>query len=92
MAPNLKNPRRALSNAEILSIVLSFSQTGDAARCARVCKAWHQVALDHVWWEVKGFKALFGILAPLKQPENSKDGSVLRKPLVSYERADYGTV
>ncbi|KAH8108698.1 hypothetical protein DFH11DRAFT_1631729 [Phellopilus nigrolimitatus] len=51
---------------EIQGRIFSFNEQGDAARCARVCQGWRDVALDHTWHTVYGVKPLFELLAPMK--------------------------
>ncbi len=55
------------SALEILDNIFSFCEEDDAARSARVCKNWMDVALDHAWHDldVEGFIYLCKILAPL---------------------------
>ncbi len=56
------------ANLEILDTIFSFCEEEDAARAARVCKNWLDVALDHAWYsmDVEGFTYLCAILAPLR--------------------------
>lgn len=58
---------RTLSISEVLDRVLSFNDRADSSRCACVCKAWLEVALDHVWREVDTVKALFQLLGTLER-------------------------
>jgi len=70
-----------MSTVEILNKVISFIPLKDATRCARVCKGWLDVSLDHIWVDVPGFKPLFEVLAPLSKPIDI-DGAELDAPLV----------
>ncbi|KAL1664583.1 hypothetical protein GGF50DRAFT_54437 [Schizophyllum commune] len=39
----------ALSIPELVSIIAGMARRGDACRMARTCRAWYEVALDHIW-------------------------------------------
>ncbi len=69
--------QRAILIAEILSSIIAFAELPDAARCARVCRFWLDISLDHVWAELQGLRPLFEILAPLV-PKGENE------PLVSF--------
>lgn len=56
----------ALSTLEVQNLIFGFNEVGDAARCARVCKSWTKISLEHVWDTIYDINALFSILAPLK--------------------------
>ncbi|KLO14232.1 hypothetical protein SCHPADRAFT_927960 [Schizopora paradoxa] len=53
---------------EILDTIFSFSEEKDAARSARVCKSWMEIAFDHAWFDMDedGFIWLCEVLAPLR--------------------------
>lgn len=66
----------ALSTFEVQNFIFGFNEVGDAAHCARVCKNWTKISLEHVWHtidDIDGINALFSILAPLK---TTKEGLV----------------
>ncbi len=71
-----------MNTVEILNEVISFMPLKDATRCARVCKGWLDVSLDHVWADVPGFEPLFNVLAPLSRPIAAGNGAELDAPLV----------
>ena len=43
---------RVLAISEILDTIMSFSDLKTAARCARVCKLWSDIALNRTWHSV----------------------------------------
>lgn len=61
---------RVLSISETLGLIFSYAERQDTARCARVCRAWLDPALDTVWQHLDGFAPLLALLAPLcKDPD-----------------------
>lgn len=68
-----KAARRVLSIPEILSSVLSFNSSKDAARCQVVCRAWFPVAIPITWAHVGSFKQIFSALLPLS-PVGEEEG------------------
>lgn len=48
---------------EILSRVFEFSEFDSNARCARVCKAWTESALDELWRELGDWTEILASLA-----------------------------
>ncbi len=79
-ASSVSSNSRLLFTVEILDSIISFNSASDATRCARVCRVWLEVSLDHIWADVQGFRPLFGIFAPLQHPE--ENGEPLDAPLV----------
>ncbi|KAH8113177.1 hypothetical protein DFH11DRAFT_1545284 [Phellopilus nigrolimitatus] len=58
--------RRVLAIAEVQDRIFSFGTKSDNARWARVCRAWQENALDHVWRDMSSLVPLARLLAPLK--------------------------
>ena len=56
----------ALRVPEILSIIFSFADLSVNAVNARVCKLWHDLALDVLWEEVDDLRRLLSLLGPRK--------------------------
>ncbi|KAI5119249.1 hypothetical protein M0805_008800 [Coniferiporia weirii] len=56
---------RVICIPEVLDLIFEYSEKADNARCARVNRAWSEIALNHVWCEYPPLKALFQLLAPL---------------------------
>ncbi|KAH8109652.1 hypothetical protein DFH11DRAFT_1548099 [Phellopilus nigrolimitatus] len=61
----LLKPPTVLDIPEVLDIISSFNDRASNARCARTCRAWSDVALNHVWRENPPLKALLELLVPL---------------------------
>ena len=55
----------ALAMADILIRIFSYTHQKDAARSARVCKLWSDVALDRLWRHVVHISHLFELLSPI---------------------------
>ena len=64
----------ALRLREILSHIFTFNSGGSNFACALVCKAWCDVALDHIWAELPGPKPLALLLAPLVESDTVVEG------------------
>ena len=62
--PILQHAHPALLNIDILTIIFDgFDDRASAARCARVCSAWYDLASNAVW-RVASLANLYDILLP----------------------------
>ena len=57
----------ALAISDILSSVFKFTDTETDVECVRVCKAWHEPALDALWYRVNKLEQLFKLLGPMRE-------------------------
>jgi hypothetical protein len=57
--------KRVLAIPELLDIIISFLEKGDALSCALVSKAWSTVALDVLWREIDSGVDLLRQLGPM---------------------------
>ncbi|KAI0064494.1 hypothetical protein BV25DRAFT_242145 [Artomyces pyxidatus] len=63
--------RRVLSMPELVDLIFGFLQRPGHAAGARVCRAWVDIARDHIWEVVDNPCILFQNLAPIKGAELS---------------------
>lgn len=61
---------QALHIGEILEIILRYTSRGTDAACVRVCRTWHEPALDAVWYHVYRLNALLSLLGPMEQTDD----------------------
>lgn len=57
---------RVFLTSELISEILSYNSQADNVRCVRVCKNWHETALDYIWKDLDNLPSLLQTLAPLR--------------------------
>jgi hypothetical protein len=55
----------ALALSEILCSIFKFTDEKTDVSSVRVCKAWHEVVLDVIWYRVDRLDGLFKLLGPM---------------------------
>lgn len=64
-------PSQPLLILELLDLIFSCLENADLASCTRVCKLWSEHSLNVLWRQTDNLPALFEILAPLVQVNQS---------------------
>ena len=56
---------RMLEIPEIMHHIFDYTDRASDAQCALVCRAWSELALDALWYNVDRILNLFSLLAPI---------------------------